>query len=100
MGWKKFILGIGIGLAGAYVVQNSMSNTLLSPEKALKIVKDAFKENGSINGSWINMSPKSIKKDHINYRVYEGGISRNEDGQSTQYTFIVDAQTGTILEVV
>lgn len=99
MGWKNFLLGVGVGFAGAFLVKELLDDQLLSSEKALKLAKDAFKKNGPIDGSWIHMEPQKHVKSGISYNVYKGGISRTLDNESFQYEFIVDAKTGSILEV-
>ncbi|MCH1625354.1 PepSY domain-containing protein [Ferdinandcohnia quinoae] len=99
MSWKKFILGVGVGFAGALIVKEALKQYEISGEKALKLVKEEFKKNGPIDGSWIQMEPESYIKSEILYKVYKGGISRTVDMQDQHYEFIVDAKTGTILEV-
>lgn len=100
MNWKSFFLGAAVGLIGGYVTKEIIiQNTNVSPEKVLEHVKRQFKENGPINGSWIHMVAEPYEKQQINYRVYKGGISKNNNGVTEQFEFIADAQTGTLLEV-
>ncbi len=97
--WKKFLLGVGIGFASAYLVKSSLSDEKISAEKALKLVKTSFKQQGPIQGSWIHMVVEDYHKNHTTYSVYKGGITRLLDNQLQQFEFIVDATTGTILDV-
>lgn len=100
MNWKTFFIGAAIGIIGGYAAKDILSQKLnISPEKALDFVKDRFKKHGPISGSWIHNETEPFKKKLINYRVYKGGISKNENGANKQYEFIVDASTGTILDV-
>lgn len=70
----------------------------LSAEKVLENVKEIFKQDGPISGSWIQMKAEPFQKNNLTYEIYKGGISRNVNGITTQYEFIADAKTGTILE--
>lgn len=102
MNWKSFILGVSIGLIGGYAVKEAISQKgKVSPERVLEHVKSEFKKEAAFNisGSWIHMEAEPYEKGRIHYQVYKGGISTNEDGTSKQYEFIVDAATGSILEV-
>ncbi|WP_075982631.1 peptidase M4 [Bacillus massilinigeriensis] len=100
MNWKSFLIGVGVGIAGGYAASEIISQkSTISPEKVLVNVKNAFKENGSINGSWINMTMEPYEKDGFHYKVFRGGITRNHDGIGEQYEFIADAKTGVIIEV-
>ena len=99
MSWKKFVLGLSVGFAGAYLLRNSIPEQTISAEKALKIAKNVFKENGPIDGSWIHMVPETFEKFNLSYNVYKGGISRTIENEVKQFEFLVDTKTGTILEV-
>lgn len=100
MNWKSFFVGAAVGLIGGYVVKEVIDQkTNVSPEKVLEQVKKQFKQNGPINGSWIHMEAEPYEKQQIHYRVYKGGISKNNNGSTEQFEFIADAQTGTLLEI-
>jgi predicted small secreted protein len=94
MSWRKFLIGISVGFAGAYILKTSLDKKMISSEKALTIAKNAFKQSGPIVGSWIQTNPEKYKKNNLVYDVYKGGISR----ETEQWEFIIDAYTGTILE--
>ncbi|WP_053218864.1 PepSY domain-containing protein [Virgibacillus senegalensis] len=101
MNWKKIAIGAGIGAAAGYfVLQQYDKQSKVTPEKALKSAKEAFKQQGPISGSWIYMKPEEMEKNGLTYTVYRGGITRTIDGESTQYEFKVDAETGSILDVL
>lgn len=100
MKWTKFLLGIGIGITSAYFVNKSINKGLVPAEKALNTVKAAFKEKGPIDGSWIHMVPETFSKFDLDYTVYHGGISRTVNDQLEQYEFYVDANSGTIIDII
>jgi predicted small secreted protein len=100
MNWKSFLLGAAVGIIGGYAAKEIITcKTNISPEKVLEQVKKQFSKNGPINGSWIHMEAEPYEKQQINYRVYKGGISKNNNGTTEQFEFIADAQTGTLLDV-
>ncbi|WP_338449145.1 PepSY domain-containing protein [Niallia oryzisoli] len=99
MNWKTFLTGVGSGVAVGIVLSKAIDNNKsISAEKALANAKAAFKKHGAISGSWIQMEKQQHSKSLLDYEVYIGGISRMVDGQTEQYEFIVDAETGAILD--
>lgn len=99
MNWKSFMLGVAVGLAGGYAAREVLSKkTTISPERALSNAKDAFKKEGPISGSWIQMNAEPFEKGMLQYKVYRGGISRLTGEDMEQYEFIADASTGAILD--
>lgn len=100
MNWKKAAVVAGVGILAGYVVKEQLvKKQSVTPEKALKSAKEAFKKEGPINGSWIYMKPEEIVKNALTYTVYRGGVTRNIDGENIQYEFYVDAETGSIIDV-
>ncbi|WP_078545020.1 PepSY domain-containing protein [Litchfieldia alkalitelluris] len=99
MNWRKFLLGVSIGFASGYLVNQTVSNKGVTAENALKNAKNAFKEIGPVTGSWIHMVPEDYRKNELTYKVYKGGISRELEDQLEQFEFIVDATTGTIIDI-
>ncbi|MFG6116668.1 Predicted small secreted protein [Thalassobacillus cyri] len=100
MDWKKVAIAAGAGALAGYVVKEQVFNKQgVTPEKALKIAKEAFKKQGPISGSWIYMKPEELTKNGMDYEVYRGGVSKSQDGETSQYEFFIDAQTGTIVDV-
>jgi predicted small secreted protein len=100
MNWKTFVIGAAVGLIGGYAAKEIISKKInICPEKVLSDVKRQFKEQGPISGSWIHIETEPYNKGQLNYHVYKGGISKQEDGVNKQYEFIADASTGTILEL-
>ncbi|OIK08986.1 peptidase M4 [Bacillus sp. MUM 116] len=100
MNWKSFLFGAAAGALGSIAVRELIAQkSTISPEKVLTNVKNQFKQNGAISGSWIHMKPEPYQKEHIHYQVFKGGISKNNSGENEQYEFIADAKTGTIIDV-
>ncbi|WP_252314565.1 PepSY domain-containing protein [Sinobaca sp. H24] len=96
---SDILVGVGVGIVAGYALSECTAKDQISPEKALKKVKENVKDHISINGSWIHMTPENYKKDQLEYRVYRGGLSSTKEGRTNQMDFIVDAKTGTILEL-
>ncbi|WP_138420663.1 PepSY domain-containing protein [Aquibacillus sediminis] len=99
MDWKKVLISAGLGALAGYVIAEQVNNRPISPESALRSVKETFRKEGPISGSWIYMKPEELNKNGLNYTVYHGGITRTIDGQNHQYEFFVDADTGSVIEV-
>jgi predicted small secreted protein len=100
MNWKSFFLGVSVGIIGGIAAKEILDNkSNVSPEKVLEQVKTQFKQHGPISGSWIHMVAEPYEKYELNYRVYKGGIFKNNNGTNEQHNFIADASTGTILDV-
>lgn len=98
--WKRVLIGIGIGFAAGMFLSKELQSEKISPEKVLKLVKQNLNEKFHITGSWIHMVPETFEKNEVTYTVYRGGITTtNQEDEVIQYDFIVDAKTGTILEL-
>ncbi len=99
MAIKRFIVGLGCGLAVGYLLRPKLENEKITPERALKEVKKVVSRNHAISGSWIHMLPETIEQNHISYDVYRGGLSTATEDGTVQYEFLVDAKTGTLLNL-
>jgi predicted small secreted protein len=100
LNWKSFIIGLGSGLVGGFLATKMIDHySTISPEKVLEKVKDVFKEQGPISGSWIHMKAERYVRDELDYQVFKGGITKLINGDTEQYEFIADATTGTILSI-
>ncbi|MFO8069039.1 MAG: hypothetical protein R6U02_03500 [Alkalibacterium sp.] len=71
----------------------------LKADDILKDVKKEFLKEGTLDGSWIELTKVPWKKFAHKTDVYYGGISRYEDYKLVQYEFIADAYTGTIIDI-
>ncbi|MBO1513196.1 PepSY domain-containing protein [Metabacillus bambusae] len=96
---KYFLLGLGIGIATTYLLKDQIILKSISSDKALELVKKAFKEKGPIDGSWIYSVPETFSNGHVTYEVFKTGVSRTVNDHLEQYEAFVDAKTGTIVHV-
>lgn len=96
---KYFLFGLGIGVATTYILKENIKKHPISSEKALDIVKKAFKQKGPIDGSWIYTIPEKYETAHLTFDVYKAGISRTVDNLCEQYEAYVDTKTGAIIHV-
>lgn len=100
MNLRSLLLGAAAGLIGGYcLAQKAESNILISGEKVLADVKSAFKKEGRIDGSWLQMKPENYQKYAIKTKVYRGGITRRVNGEHQQFEFIADAYSGSVLDI-
>lgn len=100
MSWKSIITGVAVGVAASYVAIEAVSrNRSFTSEEILHIAKTAFKEQGPINGSWINMEKETLLAPDQTYTVYRGGITRMNGSIKEVYEFVSDSNTGRILDV-
>ncbi|MBJ8110929.1 PepSY domain-containing protein [Bacillus cereus group sp. N6] len=101
MSWKGLVAGLGVGFAAGYLVANKVQEqSHISSEKALKMVKQALRHKGEITGSWVHMVPEAFEKYDVAYEVYRGGLTTMLDDIQERFEFLVDAKTGTVLEVI
>lgn len=99
MNWNKLLIGFSTGIIAGALISQAAKKKSISSDAALSLAKKAFKENGPIDGSWIHMNPENITKYNLPYKIYRGGITRTVNNEVEQYEFLVDAVTGTIIEV-
>lgn len=96
---KYFFLGLGLGIASTYLLKDQIKPMSISSDKALELVKKAFKAKGPIDGSWIYTHPETYSNEHLSYEVFKAGVSRTVNNQLEQYEAFVDTKTGTIVHV-
>jgi predicted small secreted protein len=91
------------GLAGAalgYAVTKQQTERL-SPEKALKMLKEKANQTYNISGSWILVDRENTSVFGLPYTVYKGGFSDSSYGNApVHYEFLIDAETGTLLQLI
>lgn len=99
---RDFLIGVVAGVAAAYVYKEATNRVSpnRNPNAILEEIKDEFKKQGPIDGSWIFMQPETFYKENISIPVYKGGISRVEDGESVNFEFAADSKSGTIVDLV
>ncbi|PKR79329.1 peptidase M4 [Halalkalibacillus sediminis] len=98
MRWYKLIAPAAVGITVGTIIGKKVKDQWLVPEVALKRAKEVFKQDGPISGSWIIMEKENYSKSDENLLVYRGGVTRNVDGETTQYEFFVDATNGKLIE--
>ncbi|MTD29534.1 hypothetical protein [Planomicrobium sp. YIM 101495] len=98
---RDLLIGFVTGAAAAYLIKevNDRRQTLYPADDVLESVKNAFKEEGPIDGSWIYMKAEPFNRYAISTDVYKGGISRHKDDELQQFEFAADAYTGAIVEI-
>lgn len=90
------VLAFLIGFFTFFLVDRKVP---VNADKILNQVKDQFRGEGPIEGSWIEMTKVPWKKYSYETKVYYGGISRLENGEVTQYEFVADAYSGTLMDI-
>ncbi|TQR18401.1 hypothetical protein [Psychrobacillus vulpis] len=99
---RDYMLGLGTGVIIGVLASQAAKKMDInkSAELVLKEIKNSFKQEGPIDGSWIYMSPEPFQKEAIQLHVYRGGISRIKNGQLEQFEFAADTKTGTVVDLV
>ena len=100
MKWRHLIFA---GLAGAALgyAATRKQTEWLSPEKALKMLKEKATKSYNISGSWILVNRESTSVFGLPYTVYKGGFSDSRYGSApVHYEFLIDAKTGTLLQLI
>ncbi|WP_088005549.1 hypothetical protein [Indiicoccus explosivorum] len=98
---RDIVIGTAAGAAAGLAVRGLVDrqDKFYSAEEVLKNVKNAFKAEGPIDGSWIVMKPEPFSQYAITSDVYRGGITRQQNGELEQFEFLADARTGSVIEV-
>lgn len=98
---RDLLIGFATGVAATFVIKEMVDrNQKLYPaDEVLKQVKNSFKEEGPIDGSWIYMKTEPYTQHAITTDVYKGGITRHRDDELEQFEFMADAFTGAVVEV-
>ncbi|GAB2478918.1 hypothetical protein GCM10008929_00920 [Alkalibacterium psychrotolerans] len=86
-------------LLGAAAFSFVSSRKSLKADDLLKKVKKEFLKEGPIDGSWIELTKVPWKKYAYETDVYYGGVSRYEENKLIQYEYIVDAYTGSLIDL-
>jgi predicted small secreted protein len=97
MKWRNLLTGFAIGFTAAYAIKQNQSS--LSSSEALYIVKQAFKQNGTIDGSWIHTTTKILQKHGMVFEGFNGGIIRTINNEQEHFEFFIDRKSGAILEL-
>jgi len=99
---RDFLIGFSTGIAAGFLIRETAQR--IEPYKPAELVlhgvKQNFKQEGPIDGSWIYMKTEPFKRQAITTDVYRGGISRIREGEMEQYEFYADARTGSVIELI
>jgi predicted small secreted protein len=98
---RDFAIGVVVGLATAVIIKEVSDRALpyKSADEVLAALKQQFKKDGHIEGSWVYMKPEQFENGYTSIPVYRGGITQIIDGESKTYEFVADAYQGILLEV-
>ncbi|RBW71428.1 PepSY domain-containing protein [Bacillus taeanensis] len=96
---SELLIGVGIGAAAGFFISSKLNEKGMSPEQALKVVKEKVKENIPVDGSWIHMKPEELSKNELTYEVYRGGLTATQNNTVNHYDFAIDAKTGAVIEL-
>jgi len=101
MNLRDFMLGVTTGLAAAVIIKEASERIqpYMNPNQILENIKEEFRKESPIDGSWIYMKPESFHNGITTVPVYRGGISRVVDGQVENFEFAADARSGVIVEL-
>lgn len=99
---RDYMMGFGTGIVIGIIASQAANKMDInrSAELVLRDIKNSFKQEGPIDGSWIYMKPEPFQKEAIRTTVYKGGISRVNNGQLEQFEFAADTKTGTVVELI
>lgn len=98
---RDFALGVVTGLAAAIIIKevSERVDPYLSANEVLTNIKEEFKKESPIDGSWIFMKTENFNNGYTQAPVYRGGISRVVNGEMESFEFAADARTGVVLEM-
>ena len=94
-GLTILLSGLVIGAASVLLIKELRP---MHPSQVLKEVKNVFRHQGSVTGSWIDYDPLEYDAYDSKTLVYYGGISIQEGKDIITYRFIADAYTGEIID--
>ena len=98
---RDYMMGLGTGVVIGVVASQAATRYIpsVNADQILEQVKDAFKKEGPIDGSWVYMKTEPFQVGVIETDVYRGGITRMKNGVTENFEFAADAKTGSILEI-
>lgn len=101
MNLRDFMLGVTTGLAAAVLIKEASERIqpYVSANQVLNNIKEEFRKESPIDGSWIYMKPEDFNNGITTIPVYKGGISRIVDGETENFEFSADARSGVIVDL-
>lgn len=99
---RDLLIGFSTGIAAGFLIREVAHRIepMKPAEYVLHGIKQTFKQEGPIDGSWVYMKTEPFKRQAITTDVYRGGISRVREGEIEQFEFFADARTGTVIELI
>lgn len=98
---RDFAIGVVVGFATAVIIKEVSERSVpyKSADTVLASIKEQFKKEGPIDGSWVYMKPEQYNNGYATVPAYRGGITRLIDGEHITYEFVADAFKGILLDV-
>lgn len=92
----SFIISLILGVISFFIIKN---NRAVHPDQILNTVKEKFRKDGPIEGSWVEMTKVPWLQDSHKREVYYGGLSRFEKNKIKHYEFIADAHSAELIDL-
>ena len=98
---RDFAIGVVTGLVAAVIIKEVSDRALpyKPADEVLATLKQQFKKDGHIEGTWIYMKPEYYQNGYTSIPAYRGGITQIIDGESKSFEFVADAHQGILLEI-
>lgn len=90
---------LGLSSIAGFVLGQLIGNRKQSANRILKMIRDDFKKEGPVIGSWIDSQAEPYQRYAVEADVYHGGVTRLEDSIPVNYQFVADARTGSLIEL-
>lgn len=90
---------LGASSIAGFLLGKVLGKRPLSANEILNMTIHDFKQEGPIEGSWIDHQPHPFQRFAYKTKVYRGGIQRPEDDRLVNYVFLADAYTGSLLQI-
>lgn len=90
---------LGVSSVAGFLLGKLLGQRKLSADQILNMVVAGFKNEGTVEGSWIDHQVHPFQRFAFKTEVYRGGIQRREDDQLVNYMFLADAYTGSIIHI-
>ncbi|HWK23765.1 MAG TPA: hypothetical protein VNS08_12110 [Ureibacillus sp.] len=99
---RDFLIGVATGVAAAIIIKEASEriSPFVPANHVLDNVKDEFKKESPIDGSWIYMKTEDFNNGVMTIPVYRGGITRMNNGELETFEFAADARSGVIVDLV
>ena len=98
---RDFIIGAIVGAAAVVIAKEVVDRTVpyKSADAVLAKIKEQFKQDGPIDGTWVYMKPEDFNTGYATVPAYRGGITRIINDEPITFEFVADAVNGLLLDV-